>query len=123
MIRKSFLRNMNYLDERFGQFWSDTDLCAQIRRAGKKIRLLTGVTVKLGPAPPPDAAFRSALAADMAVGAGEYLGKYNGFGAGFGFRTSAILWSLGKLLSFQEPGFAFGRLIGIVSGQKVDGSQ
>jgi len=123
MVRKSFLRNMNYLDERYGHFWSDADLCAQIRRAGKKTRLLTSVQVKLTDSPTTDPQLRGALAADMAVGASEYLGKYSGFGAGFGFRVSAILWAFGKLLSFQEPGFAFGRLAGIVSGQKIDGSQ
>ncbi len=123
MVRKSFLRNMNYLDERYGQFWGDADLCAQIRRAGKKIRLLTNVAVKLGEPPAADPQFRSALAADMAVGAAEYVGKYQGFGAGLGFRLSAIFGALGKLLAFQEPGFAFGRFTAILMGQKIDGSQ
>ncbi len=123
MVRKSFLRNMNYLDERYGHYWSDADLCAQIRRAGKKIRLLPGVQVKIAATPPIDPRFRGALASDMAVGAAEFLAKYNGFGTGLGFRVSLIFWALAKLSSFQEPGFAFSRLAGIVSGQKVDGSQ
>src|SRR5262249_13782286 len=40
MVRKGFVRGMNFFDERrFGHYWADADLAAQIRRAGKKIRL------------------------------------------------------------------------------------
>lgn len=123
LVRKSFLRNMNYLDARFGHHWSDADLCAQIRRAGKRIRLLPGVRVRLASRAPDSKDARLAMTVDLGVGAAEYLDKYNGFAAGLGFRTWAIFWALGKLFTFNEPGFALGRLAGIVSGQKIDGSQ
>ena len=34
MMRRLFLRGMNYLDERFGDHWSDLELCWQMRNAG-----------------------------------------------------------------------------------------
>ncbi|MEO8025282.1 MAG: glycosyltransferase [Bryobacteraceae bacterium] len=123
MVRKSFLRNMNYLDERYGHHWSDADLCAQIRRAGKRIRLFPGLKVRIGERPAVHSQLRPSMAADMGVGAAEFLGKYRGFGAGLGFRTAMIFWALGQLLTFQQPGYAFGRLAGLISGQKIDGSQ
>ena len=36
LVRKQFLRGMNYFDERFGEHWADLDLAMQIRRAGQE---------------------------------------------------------------------------------------
>ena len=40
MIRRHFFTAIRQIDERYGQFGSDADLCFQLRRAGKKILLL-----------------------------------------------------------------------------------
>ena len=40
MMRRFFFTAIRQIDERYGQFGSDADLCFQIRRAGKKILLV-----------------------------------------------------------------------------------
>jgi GT2 family glycosyltransferase len=114
MVRKQFVKGMNYFDGRYGQYWADADLAMQVRRAQKKIRLYPGIRVTYHPEPsaqPED----PLLAADRALGAAEFVGKYNGFMAGLGFRISASLRALGRLDMRQFSA--------LVSGQKLDGSQ
>ena len=48
MVRKLFLRGMNYFDERYGEYWSDLELCWQLRNAGKSILVLPQVRVTYG---------------------------------------------------------------------------
>lgn len=113
LARKQFIRGINYFDERFGEYWADLDLAAQIRRGGKKIRLYPSIRATLHPDPDPlegDPVAQS----DRIVGAAAFLGKYNGFAAGFQFRLGAILKALGR---FDLRGL--GLLIG---GEKI-GSQ
>jgi hypothetical protein len=55
------------------------------------------------------------LAADRALGASAFLGKYEGFFSGLSFRIGAIFRALGR--------FDFRELGALVSGQKLDGSQ
>ena len=43
LVRKQFVKGMNYFDERFGEFWADADLAMQIRRGLKKIRLYPSI--------------------------------------------------------------------------------
>jgi GT2 family glycosyltransferase len=114
LVRKQFIRGMNYFDERFGQYWADADLAMQIRRGLKKIRLYPSITAVRHEDTSPLAA-KGILAADRAGGAAAFLGKYHGFMAGLGFRIGAILRALGH--------FDFKQLIALVSGAKVDGSQ
>lgn len=114
LVRKQLLRGMNFFDERFGQYWADADLAMKIRQSGKKIRLHPGIRAILHPGADPLAG--DALAeADRTIGAAEFLGKYQGFSAGFGFRLRAILKALAR--------FEFSRVSMLVSGQKLDGSQ
>ena len=40
LIRKAFLKGMNFLDERYGELWADAEIAAQVKRAGRKILLL-----------------------------------------------------------------------------------
>jgi hypothetical protein len=77
MMRRFFFTAIRQIDERYGQFGSDADLCYQIRRAGKK-----------NPAGPQARARHeghseeSALRkADRQQGAAAWIGKYGGFGA------------------------------------------
>jgi GT2 family glycosyltransferase len=114
MVRKPFVKGMNYFDERFGQFWADADLAIQIRRGLKKIRLYPSIrTVRSGDGSPEPG--KGLMAADRAGGAASLLGKYYGFMAGLSFRMGAIFKSLGK--------FDLKQFIALVSGSKVDGSQ
>lgn len=110
MIRKFFLRAMREIDERYGQFGSDADLCVQIRRAGKKILVLPNVrAVHHGG---PESALKQA---DLRLGAARWLGKYQGFAAGLKGRIGAALGALVRL--------RLGELRYVLSGQKIDGTQ
>lgn len=129
--RKRFIEGMNFLDSRYGEYWADAELCFQILRAQKKIRLLPNVRVTIHPrevelADLPSAA-RAVLAADCVLGAAEFIGKHYGFFAALKFRLAGIFWALGRailgLLKMRDVGFEFGRLTALISGQKVDGSQ
>jgi GT2 family glycosyltransferase len=112
MVRKLFLRGMNYFDERYGEYWSDLELCWRLRDAGKSILVLPQVRVAYGT---PRERERDAVhMADCTLGAAAYLGKHFGSGAGLKFRLSN---AAGALLRGQ-----FSRLSALVSGQKVDGT-
>lgn len=112
MIRRRAIVTINYFDRRFGQYWSDADLCAQIRRAGKRIKLLPGVRVAGEPGHPFGETDNPAYAADAIAGGAAYLAKYHGVGVAFAFRLAAALASM------TRPRV----LLGVVTGQKVDGS-
>ena len=114
MLRKGFLKGMNYFDERFGHFWADADLAGRIFGVQKKIRLFPGIRAIYHAAPDPDAA-DSLFDVDRALGAAVFLGKYDGFFAGLTFRIGAIFRALG--------GLHFRELSALISGQKLDGSQ
>ena len=114
LVRKQFVKGMNYFDERFGEFWADADLAARIRRGLKKIRLYPSIrAVRRGDTSP--SAEKGLLAADRAGGAASFIGKYYGFMAGLGFRIGATLKALAR--------FDLKQFIALVSGAKVDGSQ
>jgi hypothetical protein len=112
MVRKSFVRGMNFFDERFGHYWADADLAMQVRRASKKVLLNHKVTCLTHPAEDPLAG-DSLAQVDRVTGAAAFLGKY-GAGA-FGFRAGAALSALAH--------FDFRLLSGILSGTKLDGGQ
>jgi GT2 family glycosyltransferase len=114
MVRKQFIKGMNYFDERFGHFGADADLAMQIRNAQRKIRVYPGIRATYYAAPDP--LFGDPLfAADHESGVAAWLGKYDGFASGLGYRIGASLRAL--------AGFRFKELSALVSGQKLDGSQ
>jgi hypothetical protein len=93
MVRKQFVAGMNYFDERFGEYGADADLACQIRRAGKRIRLYTGIRATwhgAGKTSSEDVVHKS----DRILAAATLLGKHTGFLAGFGFRWGAIFTAL-----------------------------
>jgi glycosyltransferase involved in cell wall biosynthesis len=114
MIRKFFIKGMNFFDERYGNAFADADLAVQIRRAQKKIRVYPAIRATYYPEPDPLAA-DPLYAADRALGAAHFLAKYDGFFSGLTFRIGAILRALAH--------FNFRELSALVSGQKLDGSQ
>jgi GT2 family glycosyltransferase len=114
LIRKHFVRSMNYFDQRFGHYWADADLAMQIRRAGKQIRLFPGIRATYHPAPDPVEGDPLARA-DRVSGAAALVGKYEGAMAGFSFRLGAVLSALAR--------FDLGMVGKLTGGQKLDGSQ
>ncbi len=112
MVRRSFLQSMPQLDERYGSYGCDLDLCAQvIRRAGKKIRVVPSVRAVQG-----GEATEEALAhADRENGIAVFLGKYYGAGGGWLYRLRS---TLGALLRFR-----LGLAKSLITGQKIDGTQ
>lgn len=114
LIRKHFVRGMNYFDQRFGHYWADADLAMQIKRAGKQILLFPGIRATYHPAPDPVADDPLARA-DRISGAAALVGKYEGGMAAFSFRVGAVLSALGR--------FDLGMVAKLTGGQKLDGSQ
>jgi GT2 family glycosyltransferase len=116
MVTKYFVRGLNYLDERYGEFGADAEMCYQIRRAQRKILAAPSVRVTCVRAPVErSTAARNLVEADRLLGLAKFFSKHYGFGAGLLFRLKAIL---GALFSLR-----FGLLSHLVTGQKIDGSQ
>jgi hypothetical protein len=112
MFRSFFLRALRQVDERYGTYGSGIELCAQLRRAAKKVVILHSVTAihESSPSPAP----RISLAGDRAAGTAVFLGKHHGFISGMIYRLKT---ALGALFTFR-----FSVLAGVVSGQKIDGT-
>ena len=113
MLRKTFLKGMNFLDERFGDTWADAEICFQIRNAGKKIMVVSEATAVLGPGLPP-LEHEEFVEADFMQGAAIYIGKHWGMMNSIGYRASSIL---GALFSFK-----LGLFFNLINGQKIDGT-
>lgn len=116
LARKYFIRGINYLDDRYGEFGADAELCFQIRRAGRKLVIVPDVTVvRDAPVVKRSSGAEALLAADRVHGAAVYLSKHYGFMAGLSYRIGQIFKALFS--------FRFSLLMSLISGSKVDGSQ
>jgi GT2 family glycosyltransferase len=115
LVRKFFVKGLNYLDERYGDSWSDAELCYQIHRVSRKTWALPQVTALYTPGSPYAESARTILAADRVHGAAVFFSKHYGYATGLRFRIKSILKAL---LTFRIPLFA-----ALVSGAKIDGSQ
>lgn len=111
MMRRFFLTAMRQVDERYGQFGSDADLCFQIRRAGKKVLLVPAARARHS-GRQDDSPLREA---DRIQGCAAWVGKYQGFVSGLRARIGAAFRALGSL--------RFGVLKYLLAGQKIDGTQ
>ena len=111
MVRAFVLKSIRHIDERYGQFGSDADLAAQIRRGGRKILLVPRARARHHGSPE-EGTMRHA---DFLLGRAVFLGKHVGFGAGLQARLGAIL---GPLVSFR-----WGEMRYTLAGQKIDGNQ
>jgi len=112
MFRSFFLRALRHVDERYGNYGSGIELCAQIRRAAKKVVILHSVTAIHESTPSPMPA--GVLGADRVAGTAAFLGKHHGFVSAFLYRLKT---ALGALATFR-----FSVLAAAVSGQKIDGT-
>src|SRR5947209_2073731 len=92
LARKYFVRGINYLDEKYGEFGADAELCFQIRRAGRKVILVPELPVIRTAAPiQRSAAAQNVLDADRTNGAAVFFSKHYGFMSALLFRIKAIL--------------------------------
>jgi GT2 family glycosyltransferase len=111
MMRVFAIKAIRQIDERYGQFGSDADLAEQVRRASKKILLVPEARVRHHG----QAGYTTEEQADFLLGRAVFLGKYEGFAAGFKARVAAILGPLAKL--------RLGQLKYTIPGQKIDGTK
>jgi GT2 family glycosyltransferase len=115
LVRKFFVKGLNYLDERYGDSWSDAELCYQIHRVARKISALPQVTALYTSSSPYSESARTILDADRIHGAAVFFAKHYGFAAGLFFRIKEILKALFT--------FRLGLFVALISGSKIDGSQ
>jgi len=115
LVRKYFVKGINYLDERYGEFGCDAELCYQIARAARRTLVLPQITALYTPGSPYSSAAETIFAADRVHGAAVYFGKHYGFFTGLLFRIKS---ALGALFSLR-----FGLFGALISGSKIDGSQ
>jgi GT2 family glycosyltransferase len=80
MVRATFLRSMGHIDERYGNYGSDIELCARVRSSNRKLVVLGSVTASHGSAPSPMP--KGTLKGDRAAGTIVFIAKQFGFGAG-----------------------------------------
>jgi GT2 family glycosyltransferase len=111
MIRRFFLTAIRQIDERYGQFGSDADLCFLLRRAGRKILLVPTARARHA-GRTDDSLLREA---DRREGTIAFIAKHQGFLSGLRERIAGVL---SALVSFR-----FGLFNYLVSGQKIDGTQ
>jgi N-acetylglucosaminyl-diphospho-decaprenol L-rhamnosyltransferase len=112
MFRAFFLRALRQVDERYGAYGSSIEICAQLRRAARKVVILHSVTAiheSVASSVP-----RGMLEGDRAAGTAAFLGKHHGFASGLIYRLKT---ALGALFTFR-----FSVLAGAISGQKIDGT-
>ena len=113
MVRAAFLRAMRYLDESYGSYGSDLDLCWQLRNAQKKIVIPREVKAVHDQSPSPVS--NSLLEGDRACGTATFLGKRHGMMAGALYRVKTSIVALFTL--------RFSVVSGLLGGTKVDGTR
>ena len=111
MFRSFFFKAMRQIDEHYGQFGSDAELCFRIRSAGKKILVLPDVRA-LHHGRQDTSTLRRA---DFQIGRSVFIRKHAGFIAGIQARLGAAFRALG--------GLRLGEFTSVISGQKIDGTQ
>jgi N-acetylglucosaminyl-diphospho-decaprenol L-rhamnosyltransferase len=123
MLRSFSIRSMRQIDERYGTYGSDAELCFQVQRAGKKVLLVPSTRVVHHGRTELDAQSRAARDADGKLGVGVYIGKRYGMIRGLLFRISAVVGAFGGLLTLRDFRYHFGLFGALWGGQKIDGSQ
>lgn len=95
MVRAAFLKSMGHIDERYGNYGSALEICAQLRSSGRKLVVLGSVPARhdRGASPVP----KQYLEGDRIAGTAEFLSKSNGFVAGLLYRVKRSLVALATL--------------------------
>src|SRR5262249_27219754 len=106
VIRRAFLKGMNYFDEKYGEWGADLELAYQIRHAGKKALILPDIRAidRSGAEQPPawSSSQRAVLAADRLNGVSHFLAKRAGFLSGLFITIRAVLLTFLRALTFQD---------------------
>lgn len=127
LTRLTFLKGMNYFDERYGDWGGDLELAFQIRHAGKKALVLPEVPVTDHGSSDSGVSWsegqQATFAADRLSGVAHFLGKRAGFVSEMVLRLQAIAVTLVRALTFQRPAYNWSLLTSLLGGQKIDGSQ
>jgi GT2 family glycosyltransferase len=123
MMRSFSLRAMGQLDEHYGTYGSDAELCFQVRRAGKRLLLLPGARVIHHGREELDPRSRAARDADFKLGMAVYLRKHYGVIRGLSYRISAVLAALGGVLTLRDIRYQLSLFGALWLGQKIDGTQ
>ena len=123
MVRSLSLKAMGKIDERYGTYGSDAEICYQVRRAGKRLLLAPATRVIHHGRAELDAPGRAARDADRLIGMAVYLRKRYGIARGVLFRVSTLLGALGGLLTLRDFSYHLSLFGALLSGQKIDGTQ
>ena len=113
IVRPAFLRAMRYLDESYGSYGSELDLCWQLRHAQKKILIARDVKAVHDQSPSPVPG--GMLAGDRASGTATFLGKRHGGMAGTVYRLKT---GISALITVR-----FSVMGGVWGGTKIDGTR
>ena len=112
MARVYSIKAIRQIDERYGQWGSDADLAAQIRRASKKILLVPAARVMHHD----KREYTAHERADFRLAQAVFAGKYRGFAAGLQARLLGSIFAPLLGLRLREVSYT-------ISGQKIDGTQ
>ena len=92
LVRIGFLRSMGHIDERYGNYGSEIEICAQVKSSGRKLVILPAVAAQHNPTPSPVPA--GYLEGDRVAGTSAYLSKHFGLAAGTVYRLKTSLKAL-----------------------------
>ena len=123
MVRSLSLKAMGKIDERYGTYGSDAEICYQVRRAGKRVLLAPAARVIHHGRAELDTGSRAARDADQILGTAVYLRKHYGIVRGLLYHISTVLAALGRLLTLRDFSYHFSLFGTLLSGQKIDGTQ
>ena len=109
MIRAFFFQATRQIDERYGNYGVDAEICYQIRRSNRRIALVREARVVHHGG----REWSPMILADRTLGAAAFFSKHLGFVAGLKFRLVALLRGLASPSQFWY----------LIQGQKCDGGQ
>jgi GT2 family glycosyltransferase len=112
MFRSFFLKALRQIDEHYGTYGSDIEICYQVKHSAKKVVILGDATAVHLALPSP--VYTNELEGDRVAGTAVFLGKHYGLAAGLLYRFKAALRALFT--------FRFSALAGAIAGQKIDGN-
>jgi GT2 family glycosyltransferase len=112
MFRTFFLRALRQIDERYGNYGSIIELCYQVKRANRKIAILSDVTAEHHASESPMS--KAVLEGDRVAGTALFLSRHHSFMAGLFYR---IKTGLAALFTFR-----FKTVSGAFSGAHIDGT-
>lgn len=124
LVRKSFLRGLNYLDEkRYSEFGSELELFWRIHSAGKRVAISSEkailherrINVRI---PRTEEAL---IASDRVTGAAAFISRSEGWAAMVSFLAGQFFHAL--KMGLREPGYGLRLALGILAGNRIDGTQ